>query len=228
MKKTLILSFLASTLLASNGAFACDDCGCSVGVTPPNLEVSRQQLIRYHDSGKYEHQIAAVDQKALQYLKNRVAHAKPSEKLAIVLDIDETSLSNYRDMYDMNFGGSIPQIHEAEDKGTDAAINPTLEIFRYAKAHNIAVFFVTGRFEKYRHSTASNLANVGFVHSDGLTMKPDDYRERSVVPYKSAARKAIADKGYTIIMNVGDQESDLTGGYAEKTFKLPDPYYFIA
>jgi len=26
---------------------------------------------------------------------------------------------------------------------------------------------------------------------------------------------------------MGDQESDLRGGYAEKTFKLPNPVYFL-
>lgn len=30
-----------------------------------------------------------------------------------------------------------------------------------------------------------------------------------------------------IIINAGDQESDLIGGCADATFKLPDPYYFI-
>jgi len=28
-----------------------------------------------------------------------------------------------------------------------------------------------------------------------------------------------------IIANIGDQESDLAGGFAEKTFKLPNPFY---
>jgi len=34
-------------------------------------------------------------------------------------------------------------------------------------------------------------------------------------------------KGYTIIANIGDQYSDLVGGYAEGEFKLPDPMYYI-
>jgi hypothetical protein len=27
------------------------------------------------------------------------------------------------------------------------------------------------------------------------------------------------------VANLGDQVSDLSGGFAEKTFKLPDPFY---
>ena len=33
--------------------------------------------------------------------------------------------------------------------------------------------------------------------------------------------------GFTIILSVGDQESDLKGGYAERTFKLPNPVYYL-
>ena len=32
-------------------------------------------------------------------------------------------------------------------------------------------------------------------------------------------------EGYTIIGNIGDQLSDLEGGHAERTFKLPNPFY---
>ena len=37
----------------------------------------------------------------------------------------------------------------------------------------------------------------------------------------------IAAMGYWIIENMGDQPSDLAGGYAERTFKLPNPFYRI-
>ena len=34
-------------------------------------------------------------------------------------------------------------------------------------------------------------------------------------------------RGYDILVNVGDQRSDLTGGYARRGFKLPNPMYLI-
>lgn len=37
----------------------------------------------------------------------------------------------------------------------------------------------------------------------------------------------LQQSGYRIVVNVGDQRSDLTGGYALKTFKLPNPSYYI-
>jgi hypothetical protein len=30
------------------------------------------------------------------------------------------------------------------------------------------------------------------------------------------------------VVNLGDQESDLDGGHAERAFKLPNPFYFIS
>jgi hypothetical protein len=45
--------------------------------------------------------------------------------------------------------------------------------------------------------------------------------------YKTAARRALYREGYTIVANLGDQESDLRGGYAERTFKVPDPLYLM-
>jgi predicted secreted acid phosphatase len=46
--------------------------------------------------------------------------------------------------------------------------------------------------------------------------------------YKSGERRKIVEAGYRIILNVGDQMSDLTGSpRAELSVKLPNPFYYI-
>ena len=51
---------------------------------------------------------------------------------------------------------------------------------------------------------------------------------KSAVVYKSAQRKKLEEEGYRIIGNVGDQWSDLLGTNSGiRTFKLPDPMYYI-
>jgi predicted secreted acid phosphatase len=178
----------------------------SYATEPKNLALVEKGLIQYHDSHQYEKDTAAVINQAMQYLKAIVAKNDPAQaKMALVLDIDETSLSNYQDMVTLNFGA----------------------LYNYAKAHHIAVFFITGRTEKSRIPTEKNLTQAGYKEWDGLTLKPDDYSNASAAPFKIAARKAIAEQGYKIVLNIGDQESDLKGGYADKTYKLPNPYYFI-
>ncbi|MDA2919845.1 hypothetical protein MYX76_10190 [Desulfobacterota bacterium AH_259_B03_O07] len=78
-----------------------------------------------------------------------------------------------------------------------------------------------------RAATEKNLKSVGYTEWDGLFLKPNNYDKKSVNPFKSSTRKKIEEKGYTIVVNIGDQFSDLAGGYAERVFKLPNPYYFI-
>jgi hypothetical protein len=45
--------------------------------------------------------------------------------------------------------------------------------------------------------------------------------------YKSGVRAHIESLGWRIVANFGDQFSDLKGGFADKTFKLPNPNYYL-
>jgi predicted secreted acid phosphatase len=47
------------------------------------------------------------------------------------------------------------------------------------------------------------------------------------VRYKSGVRAHIESLGWDIVGNFGDQFSDLDGGFADKTFKLSNPNYFL-
>ena len=43
----------------------------------------------------------------------------------------------------------------------------------------------------------------------------------------AGARRKLEETGYRIVVNIGDQQSDLDGGFAECGFKVPNPFYFI-
>jgi len=47
------------------------------------------------------------------------------------------------------------------------------------------------------------------------------------IQYKSGTRAYIESQGYHIVADFGDQFSDLEGGYADKTFKMPNPNYYL-
>ena len=49
----------------------------------------------------------------------------------------------------------------------------------------------------------------------------------TTVQYKTGARKDIEAQGYRIVVNVGDQFSDLVGGHADRGYKLPNPFYYL-
>lgn len=196
----------------------------------PNLDLYKQSLIRYHDSGEYAKDLAIVEKQAEDYLQTRVAAnarlAKP-KKLAIVFDIDETVLSNYPILKKKDFAHTLDTIRANQPKGTDPVIPEMYKLYQVAIKNNVAVFFVTGRLEKLKDATVQNLQRVGYTQWAGLVLKPNHYKGNSASVYKTAVREQIESKGYDIIMNIGDQKSDLVGGHADKTFKLPNPYYFV-
>jgi len=90
----------------------------------------------------------------------------------------------------------------------------------------VKVFFITGRREGERAWTERNLSNAGYSGWEALVMKPETL-DATAAAYKAAARADIESNGFTIVANVGDQQSDLDGGHAERSFKLPNPFYFI-
>jgi len=47
------------------------------------------------------------------------------------------------------------------------------------------------------------------------------------IQYKSGTRAYIESQGYDIVADLGDQFSDLQGGFADKTFKMPNPNSYL-
>jgi predicted secreted acid phosphatase len=201
---------------------------------PTNIAALKQELKSYHAT-LYMLDIASQMREAQEWLKKRARQVK---KPALVLDIDETALSNWDEIVanDFTFVASgpcalpvsFPCGNLAWDQSTSAtAIVPTLELYQEAVRLNVAVFFVTGRDEnpQERAATELNLWKAGYRGWEHLYLR-DVPHSGSVSDYKTGKRMEISQK-FTVIANVGDQESDLTGGYAEKVFKLPNPFYLI-
>jgi predicted secreted acid phosphatase len=198
----------------------------------PNLYDAQREVEQYVDSGRYERDVARVVAAARSWLDKRV---KSATKPAIVLDIDETSLSNWPAMR-MNGWTRIvngpcdlekgPCGHRAwQAMAKSKAIAPTLALAQHARGLGVAVFFITGRPERLRAATERNLREQGYEWN-GLILEPEGATFKSAVDFKAPERAKITAQGYTILLNLGDQESDLGGGYAERTFKLPNPVYF--
>ncbi|MET9958528.1 HAD family acid phosphatase [Streptomyces sp. NPDC006326] len=158
------------------------------------------------DYGTWRRDVAAVIGTARPYVEQRIARSPAGEKPAIVLDIDNSSLET-----DFHWFWTFPT----------PAIPEVRELTRYADEHGVAVFFVTARPGIVYSVTEHNLKAVGYPVS-GLYVRdlPDLFSEVST--YKTAKRAEIEARGYTVIANIGNNQSDLVGGHAERTFKLPD------
>ena len=199
------------------------------GLTEPeNHTLTVARLMTYHDSGEYEREIREVADTARDYLETHFKTIRTEEKLAAVFDIDETSLSNWDAMQDCGF--CAYKIQAKYSIAHDPAITPVLELFNYAKSRGIAVFFVTGRPETQRQLTVDILREAGYSGWTDLYMQPDPPAGTPKPPaheFKPKNRQAITDKGYRIVLNIGDQASDLSGCCAERVFKLPNPFYLL-
>jgi predicted secreted acid phosphatase len=195
-------------------------------VEPANLDPHKQEITRYIESGEYRAKVAEVALKATKYVAKRSARAKPGEKLAIVFDIDETTLSNMAVMQSNGFGYNPKLWKEWITARQATAIVPVQAVYENALRHEVAVFFVTSRLESQRAATEKNLRTVGYEVWAGTFFRADA-DEQPTRQYKGGARRQIESAGYTIIANIGDQDSDLAGGHAEKTFKLPNPFYKV-
>ncbi|MFF2205444.1 HAD family acid phosphatase [Streptomyces sp. NPDC058145] len=156
------------------------------------------------DYATWQKDCQAVMDQALPYLKQRIAAAGPGEKQAIVFDIDNTTLET-------DFGFSFPQ----------PANKPALNVAEYAQEHGVSLFFVTARPGIIEAPTEWNLEHDGYEVS-GLRVRGFLDLFKDVAAYKTAQRAGIEKQGYTIIANIGNSATDLSGGHAEKTYKLPD------
>lgn len=217
----LLLLGYASSVCAQGGFQS-----AQTGTEPENLADTIDRLVRYHDFGQYDYQIRQVANSARDYLEARVKDKRPEEKLAAVFDIDETALSNWKNMADCGFCAYSAQLKLYPPPSDDPAIRPVLEVFNFAKEKGVALFFVTGRQEEQRVATEKNLTEVGYSHWDDLMMQPNGNKEPASV-FKPRNRQEIVDKGYKIVLNIGDQASDLAGCCAERVFKLPNPFYLL-
>jgi predicted secreted acid phosphatase len=199
---------------------------------PANLGAMKARLIQYHSCGEPDCYVPQMERQAdiaIGFLKQSVAAAQPKDKLALVLDIDETSLSNWTVELHDDFG----YIHNDSDwciaLHCSPAIPSTLRLFHEATKAGVAVFFITGRPEGQRADTAANLMAEGFDHWQELYLRPADHpKSQTTIEFKSSERAKIVAQGYKIVLNVGDQLSDLEGEpQAEHSVKLPNPFYLI-
>jgi acid phosphatase len=199
-----------------------------------NIDKVKEVLLAYQ-AENYDGDIAAVFAAARAYVEGRAGEVS---KPALVLDIDETSLSNWANLKANNFGfiadGACDRLPNGPCgfkawilQGAAPPIMPALDLFNAAKAKGVAVVFITGRRDRERQATLWNLDRAGYEGWAKLVTRPDDDSHATVEAYKTEERRKLAEAGYTIIATVGDQQSDLDGGFAECKFKVPNPFYFI-
>ncbi|KAF8393465.1 hypothetical protein HHK36_021709 [Tetracentron sinense] len=153
-------------------------------------------------------------------------------KDAWVFDIDETLLSNLPYYKLHGFGSELfneTTFDEWVDLAKAPALPESLRLYKELLRLGFKVFLLTGRGEAQRNVTEKNLLFSGYRNWERLILRgPSDVGKLAEV-YKSEKRSDVEAEGYRIHGSSGDQWSDLLGfALAKRSFKLPNPMYYIA
>jgi acid phosphatase len=204
-------------------------------VQPANIGDLKFAAVDYYNSGAYLTDLQIATAPAVEWINSEAPRVN---RPAVVFDIDETALSNWEALKANDFGrildGSCDRLPQgpcglvAWDQRAQATIvQPTMDVYRAAKDRGAAVFFITGRDETQHTATERNLHAVGYTDYAELIMEPAGAHYVSAADFKAPQRQQIEQRGFTIVANIGDQPSDLDGGFSERTFLLPNPFYRI-
>ena len=132
------------------------------------------------------------------YVRARVATALPEQRLAVNFDIDNTVIATYYDG-----GGAIPTM---------------LRFARLLDRLDVAVVFNTGRLSDQRRRTVRQLERNGFPVTDVCLRKKGE----TLPVGKQRCRDGFIDSGYTLIANIGNNDTDFVGDGYERAFRLPN------
>ena len=209
----------------------------------------------FGNDSNYANEASSAAAAGARWLSAR-SDAVKGEK-AIVLDVDDTTLAtwNYEIFSNWAFNPTTNATFVLGQ--LFPAVPGMVQMVSDAAGEGYAVFYLTGRPQTQEDATRGNLTSDGVGvdagypapttlsnGEDGLFTKPavadyPDYLKTAcaaeiaagktctTVHYKSATRAHIESLGYEIVGNFGDQFSDLEGGHADRTFKLPNPNYFL-
>ncbi|CAN5204659.1 hypothetical protein BH11ACT2_BH11ACT2_00950 [soil metagenome] len=220
------------------------------GENIPNIDSVKKTIAAYYGdpgtgianktSSPYISELAKIVKSETKKLRAEYKKAARSgEKPAIVFDADDTTLWTYdMEVADMKFNFSVAE-QDVWVQGERFPATPSMVTFvAAAQAAGFAIFGITGRGEAQEPATLGNLTKVGYTaftadnfYTKWATTQPDYVTcvaaKCTTVEYKANTRKHIESLGYDIALNVGDQFSDLQGGYADRVLKLPNPTYYL-
>lgn len=191
--------------------------------------VCESHISAYVHGGQYLRDFEAAVDSARRYLKT--VRVDSSGKHTIVLDVDETAISNLPYYRDHHFGdGKMMDSawYAWIEESRAPAMSAMLDLHRELLTANWSIVFISGRLETERNATVQNLITAGYEGWSALILRSAEDPSLTVQAYKSSKRIELEKQGYQIKSVLGDQWSDIVGPAAgDRTFKLPNPMYQV-
>jgi predicted secreted acid phosphatase len=152
--------------------------------------------------------------KALGYAVFFLTGRGDAQHAATIANLVSDTAAGFSDITTVNYSGAtgLPEIDAGYEMPT------TIDIGHPSPTH-----FTDGLFTKPAVGQYPGYLNTPEFCADAIAHAVSC----QTIRYKSGTRAYIESQGYDIVANFGDQFSDLTGGFADKTFKMPNPNYFL-
>ncbi|XP_052184026.1 acid phosphatase 1-like [Diospyros lotus] len=190
-----------------------------------------EEYVKDYVSGdRYQSDSKVITEYALDFAKTVEVAGEGGD--AWVFDVDETLLSNVPYYAAHGFGSETfdeGSFNEWAIEADAPALPASLKFYKELQQLGFTIFLLTGRDESQRNVTEQNLVYAGYSNWERLILRGTSDAGKLATTYKSEKRKELEDEGYTIHGSSGDQWSDLLGfAVAKRSFKLPNPMYYIA
>ncbi len=192
-----------------------------------NLRTAKDIVKDYYESGKFDKELSSVVKDAEKKFGKIDFKDSSKGKKVVVFDVDETTLNNYGLAKQMDFG-YVYELNKKWNQELKAPAFPQVkELYDFLLSKGARIVFITGRnFPEY-DVTKQNLIKVGYTVFDTLITQIGDETKMKTKDFKSSKRVWLAEHGYDIVGNVGDQWSDLDGPYSGIKIKIPNYLYLI-
>lgn len=172
----------------------------------------------------------------VSYASTHLTTLNPSQngKDIWIFDLDETLLSDlpYYRRPDVNYGGfpfDEAKFNEWIAAGELPGIEDVVALYNEVLNKGFKIVIISGTSDDFREARYKNLRNVGVDGWEKLILWTEADNGKTALQYKSEKKAELVKEGYTIVGNIGDQWSDLSGPAAgARTFKVPNPMYYVA
>ncbi len=190
---------------------------------PVNLGAAKEEVINYYESGKFDRELNNVVDKAIEQFRN----ISLQDSDAVIFDIDETALSNYKINKELDFGYIQSMWDDWVQEAKAPAMSGVKRLYDYILQKGFRIVFITGRKDFQYNSTYKNLLSAGYTKFDTLIVRRSEENKLTALDYKSRKRVELTERGYKVVGDVGDQNSDLEGPDHGIQIKIPNYMYII-
>jgi predicted secreted acid phosphatase len=169
--------------------------GAEASTPAPDTAVAKRKV---PSRSEWIADVKAVMKGSRPYVRERVRAKDADEMLAINFDIDNTVIATYYDG-----GGAIPVM---------------LHLSKLLQRLGVHMVFNTGRSADQRERTMAQLTTAGFPVA-ALCLRN---KGETLPAGKQRCRDSFVDAGYTLVANVGNNDTDFVGNGYERAYRLPN------